>query len=199
MINLERALHTLQGPLCFPPQKGMVNYMNNNLKLSENAIESILLESGISREKTDTCVRVFQHMAIFSDMERLEPVNKGMTNRLFFFAAGGKEYLLRVAGEGSEYLVDRMQEHWIYHKLQNRHITDPYVYMNPETGIKITEYIANARTCDSGNWEDVRRCMDHLARFHRLNVQGQVYFDLYEKLEEYQRVCQHDISEYFPD
>lgn len=173
--------------------------MNNNTVLTHSAIESILLESGISREKTDVCVGVFQQLGWLSEIEQLEPVNKGMTNRLFFFVAAGKEYLLRVAGEGSEYLVDRLQEQWIYHKLHSRHITDPYVYMNPDTGIKITEYISNARCCNSEDFEDVRRCMDHLARFHQLNIQGQVYFELFEKLEEYERVCGHDIKAYFPD
>ena len=173
-----------------------VNQTKQNNRCS---LKAVLQKAGISQAMIEVCAEVFRRKGWISQLEQLEPVNMGMTNRLFYFVADGREYLLRIAGEGSEHLVDRQQENWIYHKLEGRGITDHYVYMDPATGLKITEYISDARCCDIQNMEEVRRCIRHLAHFHDLKLMGETYFDLFEKLAEYERVCAHDIRAFFPD
>lgn len=161
--------------------------------------ESVLLQSGTSLSVIEKCRNVFGEKNWLSCISQFEPVNKGMTNRLFYFVADGTAYLLRIAGEGSEYLVDREQESWIYHKLDGRNITDPCVYIDPIAGIKISEYIGNAHCCNIDDMEEVRRCIRHLAHFHNLKIMGKTYFDPYQKLEEYEKTCAHNINEFFPD
>ena len=159
----------------------------------------VLSQAGISESKIQEALRVLEELGYLPIIRDMKPINSGMTNRLFYFASGGGEYLLRIPGEGSEHLVDRWQEHWIYHKLEGRNITEPLVYLNPDTGLKITHYIGNARCCSTDNMDEVRRCIRHLAHFHSQNLQGEVYFDLFEKLDSYERFCGHSITSIFPD
>ena len=163
------------------------------------AVAQMMEKHNIPQSAIMDCLELFESKGWTDKIENFLPVDKGMTNRLYRFCANGEEMLLRVAGEGSEYLVDREQEYWIYRKLESKGITDHYVYMNPQTGIKLTKYISNARCCDPQNMEDVERCMRHMAQFHEMKIMGQVDFDLFHKLEEYEQYCSHDIKAFFPD
>lgn len=169
------------------------------MKTKSLSVENILRKEDISESKIEACLQIFKGEGWFTRISAFEPVNKGMTNRLFYFVVDEKEYLLRIAGEGSEYLVDRNQENWVYRTLAGRGITDNYVYMNPENGMKITEYISNAHCCDIENMDEVRRCIRHLCHFHQQKLMGKQYFDLYEKLEEYEKAVEHDMHQNFPD
>ena len=86
-------------------------------------------------------------------------LKKGMTNRSFLFSCKGKKYIMRIPGEGTERLINRQQEADVYHIVSNKHICDNIVYINPENGYKITEFIEEARVCNPDNQEDIRICM----------------------------------------
>lgn len=162
-------------------------------------VEAFLREAGVAQNSLQKSLAVLQQKGWLPHIVQMKAIDSGMTNRLFYFTTETTAYLLRIPGEGSEYLVDRQQESWIYHKLENTGITDPFVYLDPVSGIKITEYIADAHCCDPRNNEEVRRCIRHLAHFHNLKLQGKVYFDLFRKLEDYESRCAHDIREFYPD
>lgn len=158
-----------------------------------------LRKSGLSEGRTEEVQKLFESGGQYRYVERFMPVDKGMTNRLFYFTANGKEYLLRIPGEGSEYLVNRRQEAWVYRTLADQDITDRYVYMNPETGLKITEYISDVHCCDMQNMEEVHRCIRHLYHFHSLRLESEEWFDIFEKLREYERACRHEMTLHFPN
>lgn len=159
----------------------------------------ILRRSGLSEGRIKEVRRLFEADGRFREVEQFAPVDKGLTNRLFYFTAGGKEYLIRVPGEGSEYLVNRRQEAWVYRTLADQDITDRFVYINPETGLKITEYISDVHCCDVQDMDEVRRCIRHLHGFHSLRLKSEERFDIFTKLAEYEAVCRHEIALYFPD
>lgn len=162
-------------------------------------IYTVLSENGVADFKIKQCLQLLEEKGFLEGMSSFCAVKKGMTNRLFYFKTREKEYLIRIPGEGSEYLLDRVQESSVYRKLEGMNITDKYVYINPSTGIKITEYIADAHTCDAGNMDEVRRCVQHLRALHDLAIVSEKKFDVFETLALYEKSCKHDISKFVPE
>ncbi len=122
------------------------------------------------------------------EIENIRALKKGMTNRSFGFEVRGQQYIMRIPGEGTDKMINRKNEWLVYKCLEGRKITDPVVYISPDNGYKITKFISNVRICDSNNPEDVAKCMCYLKRFHDLNIHVDHSFDLYERLEYYEKL-----------
>lgn len=165
----------------------------------ERQICSVMEECGLGADAAAQAVLALAENGLLEDMEAFCRLEKGMTNRLFHFCCRGREYLIRVPGEGSEKLLDRKQEAMVYRALAGKDITDRYLYINPDSGIKITEYLSDAHTCNVEDMEEVRRCIRHLFHFHQMRLDGEAEFDVYRKLSDYERECGHDIAQSFPD
>ncbi len=130
------------------------------------------------------------------EITEIRSLKKGMTNRSFAFGCRGKRYIMRIPGEGTDKMINRRQEYEVYEQLKDKEITDPVIYMSPENGYKITEYIENTRTCDAMNEEDVRRCMEYLKKFHDLNLKVEHKFDLFAQIEYYESLWKGEASVY---
>lgn len=113
-------------------------------------------------------------------------LKKGMTNRSFIFRCSEKRYIIRIAGAGTEKLIDRYQEKKVYEAIRDMNICDPVVYINPENGYKITEYLENSRVCDPLNRLDVKRSMECLKKLHDKKLVVGHEFDLFEQIEKYE-------------
>lgn len=149
-------------------------------------------------EKTDPLeliCRIFQASA--EEITGVEDWTKGMTNRLTAFCCRGKRYLIRLPGEGSNKLVDRRQEAEVYKAIGGKGISDRVIYIDPEKGCKITEFVENGHTCDPRNKEDVKRCISHLKKFHQMHLAVGHAFDPFEKMEYYESLWEGESS--FPD
>lgn len=75
-----------------------------------------------------------------------------MTNKSFLFKVHGKSYICRIPGPGTELLINRKQEKAVYDAIKDYGITEHVVYMNGETGYKISEYYEGARNSDPRDW-----------------------------------------------
>lgn len=127
--------------------------------------------------------------ALHADMEEITQVTvleKGMTNRSFLFSCKGKRYIMRIPGEGTAQLVDRRHEAAVYQAIREKNICDDIAYISPDNGYKITEYLADARVCNPGKAEDVRRCMQRLREFHELRLTVAHTFDIFGQIEFYE-------------
>ena len=113
-------------------------------------------------------------------------LKKGMTNRSFVFSCRGRKYIIRIPGEGTDRLISRRQEYEVYRAVSGKSICDDIVYMDPENGYKITEYLQGARVCDPADREDVRRCMEHLRSFHGMGLRVGHEFDLFGQIDFYE-------------
>lgn len=125
-----------------------------------------------------------------SKIMNIQPLKKGMTNRSFSFEVNSKRYIMRVPGEGTEKLINRKHEYDVYQAIKDENICDPVIYMNPENGYKITEYIHNAHACDSTDFNDVSKCMNKLHAFHDKKLKVNHTFDVFEELEKYESYWQ---------
>ncbi|MBO0477315.1 NTP transferase domain-containing protein [Vagococcus sp. DIV0080] len=144
--------------------------MSNNLK--NKTLEIIATELGTS----------------VNEIYDIELLKKGMTNRSFIFKNNKTKYIMRIPGEGTDKLINRIEEASIYSSIKSTNISDELVYINPETGFKLTKFIENARCCNPESYVDIKKCMDFLRGFHELNLVVDHVFDPFEKLEFYEKL-----------
>ena len=116
----------------------------------------------------------------------IEVLKKGMTNRSFLFRVNDKKYIMRIPGEGTDQLINRKEEADVYYAIQDKGICDNIVYINPENGYKITEYLEGARVCDPENVEDLKKVMARLRGFHNLGLQVEHEFDIFKQIDFYE-------------
>ena len=119
-----------------------------------------------------------------------------MTNRSFLFTCKEQKYIMRIPGEGTDHLINRKEEADVYRVLEGKKICDDVVYMNPENGYKITAYLDGARSCDSENKEDLKRCMAKLREFHASKLKVAHTFDPFKQIVFYQSLWNGQTSYY---
>lgn len=120
------------------------------------------------------------------DVENLQVMKAGMTNRSFSFCVNDSKYIIRIPGEGTDQLINRSQEHDVYRVISPLDISDRVHYFDSASGIKISSYLSNAHACDSANKADVKDCMTALRRFHELRLHVDHTFDLWERINFYE-------------
>ena len=118
----------------------------------------------------------------------IDILKKGMTNRSFTFTNGNMRYIMRIPGEGTDRLINRKEEYAAYHAISSLRICDDVVYFNPDNGYRITVYFENARVCDQWDSRDVKACMSKLRAFHQLKLKVTHTFDVFERIEFYERL-----------
>ena len=121
-----------------------------------------------------------------NEIVEIEALKKGMTNRSFRFRCRDKRYIMRIPGEGTGEMINRREEYSVYQVVGKEGICDPICYMCPDNGYKITEYLEEARVCDAGNVEDVKRCMKYLRRVHEKKLKVNHTFDIFKQIEQYE-------------
>lgn len=167
--------------------------------MGTEAITRVLKKQGVNETRIADSIQLLSEQFDVEEIEDFYAMEKGMTNRMFHFRYGGGEYLIRVPGEGTSQMIDRHQEAWVYRTLKGQGITDNYICIDPDKGIKITQYISNAHTCNPKDKEEVKKCIRHLYHFHQQKLTGKVEFDVFERMERYEEICRHDMRDYFPD
>lgn len=130
------------------------------------------------------------------EITKISVLKKGMTNRSFSFECGKERYIMRIPGEGTEYLINRREEADVYEKIKGQDICDSIIYINPDNGYKITKYIEGARVCDPGCGSDVGKCMEKLRKFHELKLEVAHEFDLWKQIEFYESLRGKTASSY---
>ena len=131
-----------------------------------------------------------------ADIVDITVLKKGMTNRSFLFSIGDQRYIMRIPGEGTDNLINRVQEAEVYTVISSRNICDDVAYINPQNGYKITKYLEGARVCDPLNADDVKKCMDKLRDFHRMQIKVDHEFDVFGQLEFYEQLWKGAASVY---
>lgn len=120
------------------------------------------------------------------DIKDVRALKVGMTNRSFLFSVGGKRYIMRIPGEGTDNLINRRQEASVYACIKDKNICDDIIYIDEKTGYKISRYFEGAHCCDPYNLEEVEKCMKYLKSFHGLRLKVGHEFNLFERIEFYE-------------
>jgi len=145
------------------------------------------LDHGSNQLQTEAIDIICQAMQVTSEqIVNIKILKKGMTNRSFLFDCKGKQYIMRIPGEGTQELINRKEESDVYEVIKDKHICDDIVYINPENGYKITEFLQNARNCDPLNPIDTQKCMNRLRSFHEKKLTVPHRFDIFKQIEFYE-------------
>ena len=148
----------------------------------------------LKSEVLDVIAQVF-HCGT-EEITDIEVLKKGMTNRSFLFTCRGGKYIMRVPGEGTDKLIDRRQEAEVYKTISGKGLCDDPVYIDPETGYKITKYLEGVRVCDAESEEDLQRCMSKLRSFHEMGLKVDHEFDIFGQIEFYESLWEGQSSVY---
>lgn len=130
------------------------------------------------------------------NIEQISVLKKGMTNRSFLFSVGGKKYIMRIPGEGTEQLINRGNEAAVFQAIRGAGLCDDPVYINPMNGYKITSFLDSVRVCDAGSADDIGRCMKKLRHFHEMKLTVPHTFDLFGQIDFYESLWEGDPSIY---
>ena len=145
------------------------------------------LDSGSNQLKTSAIETIAQALQVDSlEVTEITLLKKGMTNRSFSFTCRQQRYIMRIPGEGTDWLINRAQEAAVYRTIGAMDICDDVVYINPDNGYKITKMLPQARTCDPENWEEIRLCMEKLRAFHNKKLRVDHSFDLFPQISFYE-------------
>ncbi len=121
----------------------------------------------------------------YEDILDIRVVKKGLTNRSFLFTVRGVKYIMRVPGEGTDYL-DRKWEYRIYELIKGKGFCEDNVFFDPDSGYKISRYLEGSRVCDDENPEEFSTVMRLGRRFHELNLKEGPPLDVYEAIRSFE-------------
>lgn len=131
-----------------------------------------------------------------SEIINITVLKKGMTNRSFLFTCRQKKYIMRIPGEGTDQLINRREEAQVYQTIDGKNICDEIIYINPDNGYKITEFLEGSRVCDPNNVVDLKMCMKKLKEFHALNLSVGHEFDIFKQIDFYEKLWNGTSSVY---
>ena len=124
-----------------------------------------------------------------SEIVRIKRLKAGMTNNSWLFSVRGRDYICRIPGEGTEKLINRHQEKAVYEAIAPLCISEELVYLDEETGYKISHYYEGSRNADSKNETDMRCCMEKLRELHSSGARVEHHFDIAERIDWYEGLC----------
>lgn len=142
-----------------------------------------------SKNKALSCISKILNVPE-SEITNIRCLKAGMTNKSFLFSAKGESFIFRIPGPGTEKLINRKEEKEVYEAIAPLKISDKIFYFSAETGYKISRYYEGAVNTDPRNPEHVNRSMELLRNFHSSGVKVSHTFDLKERIDFYESLCQ---------
>lgn len=125
-----------------------------------------------------------------SEIVKIRCLKAGMTNNSWLFSIGGKEYICRIPGEGTDKLVNRYEEEAVYKAIKDTGITEELIYFNAENGYKISRYYEEARNPSIHDKADMECCMEKLRELHSSGIILKHDFNIRKKMELYVSLCE---------
>ncbi|MEG0775125.1 phosphotransferase [Clostridium sp.] len=124
----------------------------------------------------------------YKDITSVVPFG-GMTNKNFKVTISGEDYVLRIPGNGTEEMINRLEEIDNVETVKVLGIDAEIVYFGRENGIKIAKYIEDAETLNgktAKREENMKLTSAVLKTLHTSNIVFKNRFDVFKKIEEYE-------------
>ena len=100
------------------------------------------------------------------EIEDFSPIKEGLTNTSYTFVVKGKKYVYRHPGNGTEKIINRLNEKKSLEKAKELGIDPTYIKMDYKEGWKISEYISNSREPDYHNFSDSKLIINKMRELH---------------------------------
>ena len=131
-----------------------------------------------------------------SEIKDITILKKGMTNRSFMFTCKGNKYIMKVPETEIESPIDRKNEAATYEALKSFDFSENVIYINPENGYKISEYIEPVKKTDLTSEKDILKCINLLKKLHKAEIKTDYQFDFYKFIEFYEGLWKNGKSVY---
>ncbi|WP_148469100.1 phosphotransferase [uncultured Alistipes sp.] len=118
----------------------------------------------------------------------------GMSNKNFRINFEGKSYVLRVPGNGSEGMVERVNEEFNANEACKLGVNPAIRYFNPETGIKLADFIENAETMNAATiqrHDNMCKVAQIYQTVHHSHVRLKNEFNIFKEIEKYDVLIEH--------
>ena len=148
------------------------------MKQADTQTLSKIIPDGSVKEKISLVIKSVFGVGL-SEIYDIEIIKKGITNQSFTFFANGRKYIMRIPGPETGKFIDRKEEALIYRLLNGKGICENVVYIDPDTGYKIAEYVDNAHNCGHYDFEEISKCMRKLRSFHEMKLSVENTYDLF--------------------
>jgi thiamine kinase-like enzyme/choline kinase/predicted transcriptional regulator len=136
------------------------------------------------------------------DITEVEPAG-GMTNKNYRICVKGSRYILRVAGTGTEQMINRSTEMFNSAIASEKGYNVEVPYFNLETGVKISKFIENAETLTNRSVkkeENLKQVTDILRDLHQsTDFHMDNEFNVFRELEKYEGILKQDRGSFFDD
>lgn len=126
-----------------------------------------------------------------SQIQELEPLQKGLSNSVLSFRYNGGKYVYRYPGLGSEILIDRGRESIVQKQIEEARVDTTLVAMSVQHGWRISHFI-KSRPFNYHDVNDMVRAMIVLRRLHQVEPKVRWEFDLREKWESIRDMTPND-------
>lgn len=117
----------------------------------------------------------------------------GMSNKNFKVTLDGKSYVLRVPGNGSDGMVERSNEEFNALEACKLGVNPEIRYFNPETGIKLADFVENAETLNAATiqrHDNMRKIAAIYRKIHNSHIRLKNEFNLFHEIEKYDRLIE---------
>ena len=157
----------------------------------ENLEELRLFDPRYQNHSDNTAMRLVSQVFGIpeSGITDIRCLKAGMTNKSFLFRAEGRHCICRIPGPGTELLINRKQEKQVYEAIAPLGITEHVIYMNENTGYKISDYYEDTRNACATDWKDMEKCMAMVRTLHQSGIKVGHSFDIRERIDFYERLC----------
>lgn len=166
-------------------------YLINDSQYAEvNSYEELRdLDSNSGHLKNDAITVIKDTLKIdVKEIKNIHTLKKGMTNRSFIFTCRDKRYIMRIPGAGTKQLINRQHEFDVYQTIKDLPYVEHALYLNPQNGYKLTQFIENSRNCNPNDWNDVQKSMQLLREMHNSHLKVSHSFDLRQQIEMYEHL-----------
>ncbi|KAA0548500.1 NTP transferase domain-containing protein [Bacillus sp. BGMRC 2118] len=134
-----------------------------------------------------------------SEITDIKPLKLGMTNKSFVFSIHDKAYICRIPGEGTDRLINRDEEFQSIQAVIPLGITENIVYIDPKSGVKISEFEQGARSVDVQNDGELIESMKILRKLHQSNIVVPHSFNIEKNILVYEGLCKASDAILFED
>ncbi len=120
----------------------------------------------------------------------IEPIG-GMSNKNFKIGFEGRNYVLRVPGNGSEGMVERANEEFNASAACRMGVNPEIRYFNPSTGIKLADFINDAETLNAATiqrHDNMRKIARIYQTIHNSRIRLKNEFNIFHEIEKYDRL-----------
>ncbi len=116
-----------------------------------------------------------------AEIQDIVPIKNGLTNLSFRFTACGEKYVYRHPGAGTGNYINRASEAKSLEYASKLGLDDTYIYMDTESGWKISHFIDDAVTLDYHNDVQVKQAIAMLNTLHNCGADTGHSFDIWQE------------------